>query len=228
MRITEVLADPAAPGNDASFEWVELTNYGDETVWLIGVALEDASGRTDVEAHLEPRGVLVVAAAEAEVGDAAHVLRVERIGNGLRNDGDVLPLVGAGETIDEASCGDSVGAEQRPGAGQSLERWFDRSGAFLGARVANTPTPGHRTEPPPVSTPDANAAPDADRTAAPVAPSTAEAASTATPPSPSASTVGASDTNVAVYLVLFTIAGIALGGVGVYRAMEVLQDRRRD
>ncbi len=32
VRITEVLADPAAPGNDAPFEWVELTNYGDETV----------------------------------------------------------------------------------------------------------------------------------------------------------------------------------------------------
>ncbi len=170
-----------------------------------------------------------MAAAEAQVGDAGQVLRVERIGNGLRNDGDVLRLVGVdGETIDEASWGDSVGAEQRLGVGQSLERWFDRSGAVLGARVADTPTPGQRTAPPPVSTPGMDATPDADRTAAPVASSTAEPVLTATPPSPPASTVGASDTNVAVYLVLFTIAGIALGGVGVYRAMQVLQDRRRD
>ena len=223
VRITEVAPNPSAPGNDAAAEWVELTNYGESEVWLVGFAIEDAGGRTPLDLHLGPLATLVVAAPEAELGTAEDVLRVERIGNGLRNDGDVLRLVTPdGETIDEVRWGDAEGAELLPGVAASLERWFDLDGTLLGERIANDPTPGVRTLPPPDDAiPPREPAPEAQQSVtSPVA--TPPSAPSPAPAAPS--TVGTGGTNFVLWLVLFTVGGVAVGGLAVYRAIEVLRE----
>jgi hypothetical protein len=224
LRITEVVPDPVAAGNDAGSEWVELTNLSDAEVWLTGFALEDAAGRTEIEGHIASDATLVIAGPDALVGGASNVLRVERIGNGLRNDGDQLRLVDAdGRAIDEVRWGDANGAELRPGPGESIERLFDLDGTLLSEWVSNTPTPGAPTKTPAAEGEEAGTTGTAtgptatQQTSAPAAPATAEASRELT-------TLGG-ETNFALWLVLFAIAALALGAVGGFRIRDFSRDR---
>jgi hypothetical protein len=224
LRITEVVPDPVAAGNDAGSEWVELTNLSDAEVWLTGFDLEDAAGRTEIEGHIASDATLVIAGPDALVGGASNVLRVERIGNGLRNDGDQLRLVDAeGRAIDEVLWGDANGAELRPGPGESIERLFDLDGTLLSEWVSNTPTPGAPTETAAAEgeeagTTGAATGPTAtQQTSAPAAPATAQASRELT--------TSGGETNFALWLVLFAVAALALGAVGGFRIRDFSRDR---
>jgi hypothetical protein len=232
LRITEVLADPAAPGNDAGFEWVELTNFGGEAVWLTDAIIEDAAGRTTFELHLEPGVTLVVAASEAMFDSSVAVQRVERIGNGLRNDGDLVRMLSPdGVVIDEVRWGDIEAAELRPGSGESVERWFDEAGTLLGERIGAPPSPGATTEPPGDAAPGPDSVEAAESAGA--ATPRADTASVASPTAelsaaPIDSTVGERQANGPLWLLLFTLAGAGLGGLAVYRVTEIWRDHRND
>ncbi len=115
--IDEVLYDPPAPLPDPDGEWLVLRNVGAETITLRGWTVRDGHTFSKLPAIELPAGVrLLVLAAEADgvQGITGTVLRVSlegRIGNGLRNAGDVVWLVdGAGTQIDGVSWGDDTSA----------------------------------------------------------------------------------------------------------------------
>ncbi len=139
VRITEVLPDPVQPDRDAEYEWVELTNVGDEPVDIAGMWLRDGQGETVLPSLIIPAGAsAVVAGRRAEV-DAD--LRIEgAIGNGLGNDGDRLELLdAAGAAVDLVAWGSGTGL--LPRAGEAVQRWFDRDGLLAGEAVGPA-TPG--------------------------------------------------------------------------------------
>jgi hypothetical protein len=116
--VSELMFDPAATGNDAAGEWVELHNRSDAAAHLAGWAIGDRSA-WDVlpDALVPPRGFVIVAASPAAVagsadpGAAVAVVADGRIGGGLGNGGDVVRLRGpTGETADAVSYGDNLDA----------------------------------------------------------------------------------------------------------------------
>jgi|GEM_PF-1649612 len=138
LRITEVMPDPIQPGRDADYEWVELTNLGEHAVDIAGTALRDPQASTALPSLVvAPGASVVIAAALAEVDSDA---RIEgAIGNGLGNEGDRLELLDAsGRVVDafEYGSGDLAVAP-----GESVQRWFDRSGQLEGTAV-RPPSPG--------------------------------------------------------------------------------------
>ena len=153
LRITEALPDPAQPGRDADYEWVEVTNIGVVAAALAGVTLRDNVGAVALPAvTLPPGGTILVAARLAEVGTALAYRLPGTIGNGLGNDGDRLALFAAdGTLIDAFSYGEDttylgvMGATARiltPGGGRSIERRFGPDGAFREAVALADPSPG--------------------------------------------------------------------------------------
>jgi len=205
LRITEAMPDPIQPGRDADYEWVELTNIGDIAVSLGGMALRDAHSATPLPSVVVPPGASVVIAGRLAEVDAD--VRLDRaIGNGLGNEGDHLGLLDAsGEVTDGFEYG--RGTDLIAGPGESIHRWFDASGAIVGAGVGE-PSPGVHA--PLVASVEA---------ASNVASGIAAVGSTEEPPAPSEDAVAApSDSaNVPAWVVLLAIGGGALGGVAVQR-----------
>ena len=61
IRITQILPDPAHPGRDHEYEWVELTNLGSAPVSVEGMTIRDNSGSVTLPALVVPAGGSLVA-----------------------------------------------------------------------------------------------------------------------------------------------------------------------
>lgn len=201
LRLTEAMPDPARPGRDADYEWVEITNLGTEVARLDGMRLRDRQRSTPLpETDVAPGASLVIAAALAEVD--ADVRLSEPIGNGLGNEGDRLELVdAAGEVVDWLEYGAAVGLPVRPG--ESVHRWFDGLGVLLGSAVS-PPSPGLHApaEAPPART--TSSAIEADDEAE------EEAQALALAPRPRAD-------DPLAWMLLLALGGGALGGALMHR-----------
>ncbi|MBM4416310.1 MAG: lamin tail domain-containing protein, partial [Chloroflexi bacterium] len=165
LRITELLPDPEPPGSDGDFEWVELSDLGDEPAQLDGLVLRNNRAETALpERTLPPGASLVIAAPQASLPPGlAHVHALARaIGNRLGNAGDRLALVAADGTIlDALSWGWHAAYDNppllAPGPGESLRRYFADDGSLLAMQIALAPSPD-ALEPPPAATEAAAAA----------------------------------------------------------------------
>jgi hypothetical protein len=121
LRISEIMSDPAEPGRDAAFEWVELVNYGTEAIDLAGWKLGDGTREQALGSLVVPSGGYAVVAG-ASAGLPAGIARIAtdsgEIGNGLGNDGDTVRLAAPdGTVVDELSYGDDGSVfEPAPGA----------------------------------------------------------------------------------------------------------------
>ena len=128
VRIAEILPAPLS----GQAEWVELVNLGSSPVDLTGWTIGDASRDTRLEGDIPAGGRFVIST--QDIG-ATHGQVVNRIGNGLNNDGDMLTLLDAnGNVVDEVEYGvDTLPAPDR-GLSIALEpgRWV----------VTALPTPG--------------------------------------------------------------------------------------
>ncbi|GAB4326501.1 MAG: hypothetical protein Kow0010_09600 [Dehalococcoidia bacterium] len=111
LRISEVMAGPPEPGNDAAFEWVEIVNAGPEPVSTAGWRIGDAQTTDAIpEMTLGPGGYLVIAGPEAVFDEGVPVVRVAdgRLGTGLNNTGDLVRLLAPdGTLIDGMSYGEN-------------------------------------------------------------------------------------------------------------------------
>jgi hypothetical protein len=156
LRITELMPDPAEPGSDAEFEWIEITNVGTEPLALAGITLRDNTGLLAVpEVTLGPGVPLVLAGPRAAVPDASTFRPAGGLFNGLGNSGDRLALLAPdGRIIDALSYGSDVTYDNpplpAPGPGRSLRRYFSDDGTYAGYEVSDAPSPG-RIEPRPAA-----------------------------------------------------------------------------
>jgi hypothetical protein len=154
LRITELMPDPAEPGSDADFEWVEVTNIGTEPIALAGITLRDNTGSLALPEMTLGAGVsLVLAGPRAAVPEATAFRPAGGLFNGLGNSGDRLALLAPdGRIIDALSYGSDVTYDNpplpAPGAGRSLRRYFGDDGTYAGYEVSDAPSPG-RIEPRP-------------------------------------------------------------------------------
>ena len=228
LRITELLPDPLESGADAEYEWIEVSNVGRAPVSLDGLFLADNHGRIALPAlTLPPAGALVVAGPQAEVGDAIAVRHDRGLFNGLGNGGDRLALATAdGAIIDALSYGSDDSVDQpplkAPAPGRSLQRRFDAAGRLTEATVSEHPSPG-RIEPLTTAKPVAPDGPVATPAAAGevVGPATREAPSSVEALRKQLD--DAADWNRTAWIVLLTIAAVALAAAGVHRTRELLR-----
>jgi hypothetical protein len=118
LAITEVMSDPAESGRDGPWEWVELHNYGDESIDLAGWRIEDGTqGEMLPSVVILPGAYLVLAGASALFEPAVHTGRVAdgELGNGLANGGDVIRLIGpSGVVVDAVSYGENASVFREP------------------------------------------------------------------------------------------------------------------
>lgn len=151
LRITELMPDPPQSGRDADFEWVEMTNVGNDSLSLAGLVLRDNAGESALpNLALPAGGVIVIAAQFAEIEGAVAYRLTGAILNGLANGGDRLALLDAeGRQLDAICYGSDttyLRAERvpipAPGAGHSITRDFADDGSLLGVEISDEPTPG--------------------------------------------------------------------------------------
>lgn len=148
LRIVELLPDPAEPGNDADFEWVEVANLGLEPASLSGVVLADNQGTVPLpDLTLDAGTVLIVAGRRAAVPEVLAYRPPQGLANGLGNGGDRLALsLADGTVVDALSYGTDTTYDSpalpAPGAGASLVRRFADDGTFAGFEVMAKPSPG--------------------------------------------------------------------------------------
>ena len=93
LRITEILPAPLA----GQPEWVELHNPGDDAVNLEGWSIGDAEGKTPLSGMIAANGRTVIATGDLDAEGL--VVLVDRIGNGLNNDGDTVYIYDADDQI---------------------------------------------------------------------------------------------------------------------------------
>jgi len=175
--LNEVQYDPAPPGSETRFEWVELHNPGGGTIALSGWSIADGRASTALpDVEIRPGGFVVVAGegfTELFPEYAGQLVTVGRIGNGLGNAGDSVRLLNAeGAEVDAMSYGDDTSSLDPPApsvpAGHSLERvpagrdtdaaadWLDMAEASPGrAASGERPTEAAATEPAPPPPPGA-------------------------------------------------------------------------
>ncbi len=128
LRISEIMSDPAEPGRDALFEWVELVNAGSEAVDLGGWRIADGTASQVLPSvTVAPGSYIVVAGGSASLptGIVTVVPPGGQIGNGLGNSGDIVRLLAPdGAVADEVSYGDNVNvfdpAPEAPGANETI------------------------------------------------------------------------------------------------------------
>lgn len=212
IRITQIMPDPANPGRDNDYEWIELTNLGTTAASLDGMSLRDNSGAVTLPALVIPAGgTLVLTARLAEVPGATSLRLSQSIGNGLGNSGDRLMLLSAdGRQVDAFSYGDDTtfAASTRipaPGTGRAIERRFAPDGTFRDAAIVDQPTPGRARPAVAATSPGASGGAAAEREAA----------------SP-AGTTGATST----WVVLLAVGGGLLGGVAAQRIAALAGNRQ--
>lgn len=159
VEITAALIHAGQGREDRSYEWVLLTNVGDEAAELSGWTLSDNSSADELqERRLEAGASLLIAAAcsaliGAPASDWDDVLEDSAIGGGLANAGDLLELRdGEGSLVDAVSWGNDAthGERSAPEAGVPLR--FGRAQippprlaanpVQLGVRIANVDAAG--------------------------------------------------------------------------------------
>ncbi|MGE3076328.1 MAG: lamin tail domain-containing protein [Dehalococcoidia bacterium] len=126
LRISEIMSDPAQPGRDAAFEWVELVNVGTEPVDLAGWQVGDGTSSQALASLIVPAGKYVVVGGSSVAVPNGVLLAVPpsgQIGNGLGNTGDLVRLIAPdGAVVDEVSYGDNVKVfDPAPGAPRTDE-----------------------------------------------------------------------------------------------------------
>ena len=228
LRITELLPDPVQSGSDAEYEWIEVANVGAAALPLAGLILADNHGWIALPTlTLPPGGAIVIAGPRAEIGDAITLRQGSGLFNGLGNSGDRLTLATEdGAIIDALSYGSdgSVDAPplKAPPAGRSLQRRFDPAGRLIAATVAEQPTPGRLDVPAPSA---AVPAPEPGATSA--APADAADADAYTSPSSVESLRkqldDAASADRTAWIVLASIAAVALVAAAAHRARELLR-----
>ncbi len=120
VSITEILPAPLA----GQPEWIEIANASDRPIDLGGWSVGDLASRTELSGTLPAGGRLVIGSLPLD--SDVPVLVVERIGNGLNNNGDTVVLFDQdGREVDRVSYGtDELAA---PGRGLSValdpSRW---------------------------------------------------------------------------------------------------------
>ena len=122
------MSDPAEPGRDAAFEWVEIVNVGESDANTAGWLLTDGNtGRPLPQALIPAGGYFVVRGEGVQLpsGVLEGASPGGEIGNGLGNTGDVLRLTApGGQVADELSFGDNTEvfdpAPDAPDAGETL------------------------------------------------------------------------------------------------------------
>jgi hypothetical protein len=223
LVISEVMADPAEDGRDASYEWVELVNTGEGPVALDGWSLGDAKSASRIGGGVvvAPGGYVVVAGRDATFAPDVLVARVDEgeIGSGLNNDGDAVRLIDPGGAVVSAM---SFGEDASVFAGPPAP---DR-GLTVGLRDAAAPadpaswaktfrpTPGRPNEFPGEATATASAAPGGASPTPPPSPSIAAGGGDAAP-----SGGGDGGPDAAAWLVTGGAigAGLVAGGLVVRR-----------
>lgn len=249
LRITALLPDPAEPGPDARFEWIEVTNVGRSPLRIHGFELRDNSAALALPDIELPAGHSIVVAGEAaDVGDAIAVRVDGGLFNGLANAGDRLVLLTTeGAVVDSLSYGDDASGFgpplAAPGSGQPLRRRFAANGALVGvqigsrgqdgARVAATATPEAATDrvsaTSPIPTPEARAG-DIVAASSPAEAATGREPTLApevahTQPALTqdvADDGGVGGANRAAWVALASVALGALAGVGAFRVRELM------
>ena len=130
VEISAALIHAGQGREDRSYEWVLITNVGDEAAELNGWTLSDNSSADELqERRLEAGASLLIAAAcsaliGAPASDWDEVLEDSAIGGGLANAGDLLELRdGSGELVDAVSWGNNAthGERSAPEAGAPLQ-----------------------------------------------------------------------------------------------------------
>ena len=204
LRVTALLPNPVQPGQDAAYEWVEITNVGRTPLRLGGFVLRDNAGEIALpDVELPAGGSIVVAGASAEVGDAVAVRLAGGLFNGLANGGDRLALYApGGGLVDALSWGADASHDSppldAPGPGEVLRRRFAPDGAPLAAESSG------------------DAAADGGGALA--------AEATAPSPSPAdGSPPGEGGTNRAAWIGLTALAAASLGGVFAFRFRDLLR-----
>lgn len=122
VEITAALIHAGQGREDRSYEWVLITNLGDEAAELSGWTLSDNSSADELQEQRLDAGasLLIVAACSALIGgpvsDRDEVLEDSAIGGGLANAGDLLELRDdEGVLVDAVSWGnDATHGERRP------------------------------------------------------------------------------------------------------------------
>lgn len=146
LRISELMPDPAPSGADSEYEWLEIVNLGSGAVSTEGMSIRDNRTATLLPAITLAPGEAAVVGAQA--ADVVTPWRVPVFGNGLGNAGDTVALVTAdGVEVDRVVYGEAPASEgvpvlPPPGAGRSIERWFDDDGRVAGVRATSSPSPG--------------------------------------------------------------------------------------
>ncbi len=154
LRLPELMPDPAEPGSDREFEWIEVTNVGIEPIPLAGLTLRDNTSTLGLPDLVLAAGAsLVLAGPGAAVPEVSTFRPAEGLFNGLGNSGDRLALLTTdGRLIDALSYGSDTTYDDPPlpatGAGRSLKRYFGDDGTYATYEVSDAPSPG-RSEPPP-------------------------------------------------------------------------------
>ncbi len=154
LRITELL--PAPLPNEA--EWIEIENLSDQTISLDGWSLADRSGATDLRGSIAPGSRLVIAT--QPLSDQPAALIVNRIGNGLNNDGDTIALLDpSGTIVDEITYGNDalVAPARNHSIAREPARWVvsrvpSPGGADVTPLLANALAPEASSAPSPAST----------------------------------------------------------------------------
>lgn len=159
LVITEIMDNPD-PTDDDLGEWLELTNVGDDTLALAGLALEDLEGERHVlqgDLTLAPGAFLVLAAsADPDVNGGFVPDGVfDREAFHLGNDADAV-LLRVGDTLIDAVVYDDRFPEEA-GKSRSLDRdatdaednddaeaWCEGDGAY--GDGDNQGTPGTRND----------------------------------------------------------------------------------
>ena len=228
------------PGQDARWEWIELTNVGRTPLRLGGYELRDnSSAITLPDIELPAGGAVVVAGVAAEIGEVIAVRLDGGLFNGLANAGDrVVLLTRDGALIDALSYGidDSHNAPPlaAPGAGGVLRRQFAAGGTLRGLAIDVAGDAAERrpvlvtaTRPPAAATdaPATGRAPEATDAAAAAAASDAEASPPAATATGSERPEGGRGANRAAWVALIVVALGALAGVGAFRLRELLRAR---
>lgn len=130
VEISAALIHAGQGREDRSYEWVLITNIGDEAAELSGWTLSDNSSADELQERRLEAGasLLITAACSALIGapasDQDEVLEDSAIGGGLANAGDLLELRdGGGGLVDAVSWGNDAthGERSAPEAGTPLQ-----------------------------------------------------------------------------------------------------------
>ena len=249
LRITALLPDPAEPGPDARYEWIEVTNVGRSPMRIRGFELRDNTSSLRLpDVELPARGSIVVAGEAADLGQVVAVRVEGGLFNGLANAGDrVVLLTPEGAVVDSLSYGDDASRFgpplAAPGSGEQLRRRFAANGTLIGVEVG--PGGGGDAAGMTVATADPEPTVEA-RAAAPLSIPTVEtrapATTTASGPAPASATGAVArpeltptepslepeaarsgdGVNRSAWIALASIALGALAGVGAFRLRELL------